>query len=48
MAEAKTLALIAHDGKKADMVAFAIEHRDILSRYELVATGTATKMATAG
>jgi len=40
MAEAKTLALIAHDGKKADMVAFAIEHRDILSRYELVATGT--------
>ncbi len=40
MPDAKTLALIAHDGKKADMVAFAIEHRDILSRYELVATAT--------
>ena len=43
MAEAsptKTLALISHDGKKADMVAFAIEHKDVLSRYKLVATGT--------
>lgn len=36
----KTLALIAHDGKKADMLAFAMEHKDILSRYELVATRT--------
>jgi methylglyoxal synthase len=36
----KTLALIAHDGKKADMVAFAIDHRDVLARYELVATST--------
>ncbi len=40
MPEIKTLALIAHDGKKADMVAFAMEHRDILARYELVATRT--------
>lgn len=36
----KTLALIAHDGKKADMVAFAMEHKDVLQRYDLVATGT--------
>lgn len=40
MDDLKTLALIAHDGKKADMVAFAMEHKDILARYELVATST--------
>jgi methylglyoxal synthase len=39
-AERKTVALIAHDGKKADMVAFAIEHKVTLSKYALVATGT--------
>lgn len=39
-AERKVLALIAHDGKKADMVAFAMKHREVLSHYELVATGT--------
>ena len=38
--ERKTLALIAHDGKKADMVAFALAHKDVLIRYELVATRT--------
>lgn len=36
----KTLALIAHDGKKADMIAFAIAHRDVLANYRLIATGT--------
>lgn len=36
----KTLALISHDGKKADMVAFALAHKDVLERYELVATAT--------
>ncbi len=40
MSDPKTIALISHDGKKADMVAFAIEHRSILSRYHLVATNT--------
>jgi methylglyoxal synthase len=39
-AERKTLALISHDGKKADMVAFALAHREVLQRYELVATLT--------
>jgi methylglyoxal synthase len=34
------LALIAHDGKKDDMLAFAGRHRDQLSRYRLIATGT--------
>jgi methylglyoxal synthase len=36
----KTLALIAHDGKKADMVAFALQYKDVLQRYELIATST--------
>ncbi|MDX2075343.1 MAG: methylglyoxal synthase [bacterium] len=36
----KTLALIAHDGKKADMVAFALRFRDVLERYNLIATST--------
>lgn len=41
MSEArKTLALIAHDGKKADMVAFALENREVLLRYALIATRT--------
>lgn len=38
--ERKTLALIAHDGKKADMVAFALQYKDVLERYDLVATST--------
>ena len=36
----KTLALIAHDGKKAEMVAFALAHTEVLQRYNLVATNT--------
>ncbi len=37
-----TLALIAHDGKKADLVAWATFNRQVLARCRLVATaGTA-------
>jgi methylglyoxal synthase len=36
----KKLALIAHDGKKADMVAFILANKDVLSRYDLIATST--------
>lgn len=36
----KTLALIAHDGKKADMLAFILAHKELLSNYRLVATAT--------
>ncbi len=36
----KRIALIAHDGKKAEMVAFVKDHLDVLSEIELVATGT--------
>lgn len=35
-----TLALIAHDAKKAAMVEFAMRHAQDLSRHEIVATGT--------
>lgn len=38
--ERKTLALIAHDNKKADMVAFAMSNKAVLGRYKLVGTGT--------
>lgn len=34
------LALIAHDKKKDELVEFAKKYQDILSRMELVATGT--------
>ncbi|MEM9951484.1 MAG: methylglyoxal synthase [Chloroflexota bacterium] len=36
----KTLALISHDGKKADMVAFVMANHETLSYYKLVATNT--------
>ena len=36
----KTLALISHDGKKADMVAFVMDHRQRLLDFDLVATQT--------
>ncbi len=36
----KTLALIAHDGKKTDMLAFATDHQSVLKRYRLVGTNT--------
>ena len=40
----KTLALIAHDNKKADMMAFALSFRDVLQRYELIGTSTTGHM----
>jgi methylglyoxal synthase len=36
----RTLALIAHDAKKDDLVAFAVRHRDDLACFALLATGT--------
>lgn len=36
----KTIALIAHDGKKAEMVAFVKDHVESLRGAHLVATGT--------
>lgn len=46
MAEAnrKTIALIAHDGKKADMIAFALDNKERLAGYHLIATRTTGSM----
>jgi methylglyoxal synthase len=35
-----TIALIAHDRKKDEMVGFVGAHRDLLKRFTLIATGT--------
>jgi methylglyoxal synthase len=35
-----TIALIAHDGKKDDMVRFVQAHKERLAHYTLIATGT--------
>jgi len=36
----KTIALVAHDGKKADMVAFVKDNLKLIKKYKIVATGT--------
>ena len=36
----RQVALIAHDKKKLDLALFVLEHRDVLARYHLLATGT--------
>lgn len=40
----KTVALIAHDGKKVDMVAWATFNRGRLETYHLIATNTTGKL----
>lgn len=40
----RTLALISHDGKKADMVAFVKDHYERLRSFDLVATNTTGKL----
>nr|MBN1228798.1 methylglyoxal synthase [Anaerolineae bacterium] len=40
----KTIALIAHDGKKDAMLDFVRAHQDILSRFRLIGTGTTGKL----
>lgn len=40
----KALALIAHDRKKEEMVAFALKHREVLARFPLTATGTTGRL----
>lgn len=39
----KTLALIAHDGKKADMVGFVKDNIELIRKFKIVATGTTGK-----
>jgi methylglyoxal synthase len=42
--ETPVLALISHDGKKPEMVAFANRNKRKLNRYHLIATNTTGKM----
>ncbi len=42
----KTIALIAHDGKKEEMVAFAEANHRFLEMFHLVGTGTTSKRIT--
>ncbi len=39
----KTIALIAHDSKKQEIVEWAIKNKEILSNYSLCGTGTTAK-----
>jgi len=39
-----TIAIVAHDGKKVDMMAWATYNRETLSRYHLIATGTTGRL----
>ena len=40
MGKRKKIALVAHDNKKPDLLAWAKFNRDLLARHELFATGT--------
>ena len=40
----KTIALIAHDNKKAEMVNWALRNKETLQKYELCGTGTTAKL----
>ena len=42
--QVKTIALIAHDNKKAAMVNWALKNKETLSKYELCGTGTTAKL----
>ena len=39
----KTVALIAHDNKKKEMIDWAIKNKEILKRFQLCGTGTTSK-----
>lgn len=40
----KTLALIAHDGKKAELIAFVKDNLEFFKSYHLIATATTGKL----
>ena len=42
--EQKNIALIAHDGKKQEMLQWCIENRKILKKHHLCGTGTTARM----
>ena len=42
----KNIALIAHDGKKAEMIEWCAKHKELLSQHFLCGTGTTGRMIT--
>ena len=44
MRSKKTVALIAHDNKKSDIVNWAIKNKDALEKFDLCGTGTTAKL----
>ncbi|MGZ3693389.1 MAG: methylglyoxal synthase [Bdellovibrionota bacterium] len=40
----KTIALIAHDGKKAQLVSFVRDNLSILAKYKLIGTGNSGRL----
>jgi methylglyoxal synthase len=40
----KRVALVAHDNKKKDLIEWAIYNKTVLSRHELIATGTTGRL----
>ena len=44
MKKIRTLALIAHDQKKAEIVSWAMKNKDSLARFNLCGTGTTAKL----
>ncbi len=40
----RTIALIAHDAKKPDIVSWSIKNREILARFNLCGTGTTARL----
>ena len=42
--QVKTIALIAHDNKKAEMVNWAMKNKTVLKKYQLCGTGTTAKL----
>lgn len=44
MKNVKTIALIAHDNKKAEMVSWAMRNKETLAKYNLCGTGTTAKL----
>lgn len=44
MKKIRTLAFIAHDQKKAEMVSWAMKNKDSLARFNLCGTGTTAKL----
>jgi len=40
----KSIALIAHDGKKAELIEWAMKNKDILKNHDLCGTGTSARL----